>query len=66
MVCDGVEVRPNDIVAADNDGVVVVPRAQAKSVVELAEQMDFKEHSIYATIEKFKSILKAVEQPGRI
>lgn len=66
VVCDGVEVQPNDIVAADNDGVVVVPRAQAKPVVELAEQMDFKEHSMYATIEKFKSILKAVEQSGRI
>jgi regulator of RNase E activity RraA len=66
VVCDGVEVQPNDIVAADNDGVVVVPRAQAKSVVELAEQLDFKEHSMYATIEKFKSILKAVEQSGRI
>ena len=66
VVCDGVEVHPNDIVAADNDGVVVVPQAQAKPVLELAEQMDFKERSMYATIEKFKSILKAVEQFGRI
>lgn len=66
VVCDGVEVHPDDIVAADDDGVVVVPRAQAKSVVALAEQMDFKEHSMYATIEKFKSIVKAVEQFGRI
>lgn len=66
VVCDGVEVHPNDIVAADNNGVVVVSQAQAKPVVELAERMDFKEHSMYATIEKFKSILKAVEQFGRI
>jgi len=66
VLCDGVEVHPNDIVAADSDGVVVVPRAQAKQVIELAEQLDFKEHSMYGTIEKLKSILKAVEQFGRI
>jgi regulator of RNase E activity RraA len=66
VVCDGVPVQPNDIVVADNDGVVVVPRAVAKSVIELAEQLDFKEHSMYGTIEKFKSIVKAVEQFGRI
>ena len=66
VTCDGVPVQARDIVVADNDGVVVVPRDQAKAVIGVAEQMDFKEHSMYATIEKFKSILKAVEEFGRI
>jgi hypothetical protein len=28
--------------------------------------MDFKEHSMYATIEKFKSIQEAVKKFGRL
>jgi regulator of RNase E activity RraA len=66
VTCDGVHVDPNDFVVADNDGVVVVPRARAAEVLKLAQELDFKEHTMYAYIEKYKSILKAVEQFGRI
>ncbi|MGH9452934.1 MAG: RraA family protein [Terriglobia bacterium] len=66
VVSDGVAVRPNDIVVADEDGVVVVPRAQAAAVLALAQKMDFKEHSMYPYIEKFKSIEEAVRKFGRI
>jgi len=64
--CDGVEVRPGDIVAADGDGVVIVPRAKAGEVLALAQEMDFKEHSMYAYIEKLKSIEEAVAKFGRL
>jgi len=40
VVCDGVEVHPADIVVADPDGVVVVPRALAPKVLALAQEMD--------------------------
>ncbi len=66
VVCDGVPVQPGDIVTADSDGVVVVPRGHASQVLKLAEQMDFKEHSMYPYIEKYKSIEKAVEKFGRL
>ena len=66
LVCDGVEVQPGDIVAADGDGVVVVPRAKAGEVLAVAQEMDFKEHSMYAIIEKFKSIQEAVKKFGRL
>jgi regulator of RNase E activity RraA len=59
-------VNPGDIVAADSDGVVVVPRASAEQVLVLAQQMDFKEHSMYPVIEKLKSIEDAVKQFGRL
>ncbi len=64
--CDGVEVRPGDIVAADGDGVVIVPRAKAVEVLALAQEMDFKEHSMYSIIEKYKSIQEAVKRFGRL
>lgn len=66
VTCDGVQVRAGDIVAADSDGVVVVPREKAKEVLTLAQQMDFKEHSMYAVIEQTKSILEAVKKFGRL
>jgi len=64
--CDGVKVSPGDIVAADSDGVVIVPRAKAAEVLATAQEMDFKEHSMYAYIEKLKSIEEAVKKFGRL
>lgn len=66
VVIDGVTIHPGDIVAADNDGVVIVPRAHAVEVLLLAQQMDFKEHSMYPLIEKMKSIVPVVQQYGRL
>jgi len=66
VTCDGVSVNAGDIVAADSDGVVVVPRAKAHEVLSLAQQMDFKEHSMYAVIEQMKSIVQAVKKFGRL
>jgi regulator of RNase E activity RraA len=64
--CDGVTVEAGDIVSADSDGVVVVPRAKAQEVLALAQSMDFKEHSMYAVIEQLKSIVEAVKKFGRL
>ena len=66
LVCNGVPVNPGDIVVADSDGVAIVPRAQARPVLTLAQQMDYKEHSMYAVIEQLKSIVAAVKQFGRL
>ena len=66
IVCDGVDVSPNDIVTADADGVVVIPRAKAADVLILAQKLDNQEHSTYPLIEKLHSIVEAVKQFGRI
>lgn len=66
VTCDGVPVNPGDIVTADPDGVVVVPKGIAMQTLKLAQEMDFKEHSMYAYIEKLKSIEEAVAKFGRL
>jgi regulator of RNase E activity RraA len=66
VLCGGVTVNPGDIVVADSDGVAVVPRGKALEVLAVAQQMDFKEHSMYSVIEKLKSIQEAVKQFGRL
>jgi len=66
VVCNGVSVNAGDIVVADSDGVAVVPKANAQAVLSLAQQMDYKEHSMYALIEQWKSIVQAVKKVGRL
>jgi 4-hydroxy-4-methyl-2-oxoglutarate aldolase len=66
VMCAGVRVNPNDIIVADEDGVVVVPRAKAAEVLKKAQQLDDTEHQMLPFIEKFRSIRQAVEKFGRI
>jgi regulator of RNase E activity RraA len=63
---DGTHVDPNDIIVADQDGVVVVPRARAPELLILAQNLDNSEHSMLPYIEKFHSIVDAVKHFGRI
>ena len=63
---DGTHVEANDIIVADQDGVVVVPRARAAQVLVLAQGLDNSEHSMLPYIEKFHSIVDAVKHFGRI
>jgi|SRR5689334_13330862 4-hydroxy-4-methyl-2-oxoglutarate aldolase len=64
--CAGIEVHPADIIVADMDGVVVVPRERAAEVLKKAQQLDESEHSMYPFIEKYKSIREAVAKFGRL
>jgi 4-hydroxy-4-methyl-2-oxoglutarate aldolase len=66
VVCAGVAVSPGDIVTADEDGVVVVPKDQAATVLKKAQDLDNTEHSMLPFIEKYRSIGEAVKKFGRI
>jgi regulator of RNase E activity RraA len=66
VTCAGVRVNPGDIVTADEDGVVVVPIANAAAILKRSQELDDTEHRMYPFIEKFRSIAEAVKQFGRI
>ena len=66
VTCAGVRVNAGDIITADEDGVVAVPRAKAAEVLKKAQELDDTEHRMYPFIEKFRSIKEAVAKFGRI
>ena len=66
VTCAGVRVNPGDIIAADEDGVVVAPRARAAEILKKAQELDDTEHQMLPFIEKLRSIKEAVAKFGRI
>jgi regulator of RNase E activity RraA len=66
VTCAGLRVNAGDIIAADEDGVVAIPRAKAAEVLKKAQDLDDTEHKMYPFIERFRSIKEAVAKFGRI
>ena len=66
VTCAGIRVNPGDIIVADEDGVVVAPKARAAEVLKKAQALDDTEHQMLPFIEKFHSIKEAVAKFGRI
>ncbi len=66
VVLAGVKINPGDIITADEDGVVIVPRDRAAEVLKKAQELDFAEHSQLPFIEQTKSLSEAIKRFGRL
>jgi 4-hydroxy-4-methyl-2-oxoglutarate aldolase len=70
VVCAGIQVNPGDVVVADDDGVVIVRRADAQTVVKAGEEREKKEAASRARLEKGElgldiyGMRKALEDKG--
>ncbi len=64
--CAGVTVRPGDIIVADEDGVVVIPKERAEAVLKRAQEIDARERKMVPMIKQHKSLQKVVELFNRI
>lgn len=62
VICGGVWVRPNDIVVADNDGVVVVPPDKAKEIAEKAKGVVELEGTMQKFIREGNTLVAAVQK----
>jgi regulator of RNase E activity RraA len=61
-----VTIEAGDIVMADADGVVVIPKAKAAEILTRARELDYVEHATLPYIEKYRSLKKAVATYGRL
>jgi len=59
VLCDGVEVNPGDIIVADNDGIVVVPKDVLPKIVEMVEETERKEEEAKKQLQAGKTLSEA-------
>ena len=58
ITCAGVKVQPGDIIFADQDGVVCVPKTALKTVVEMGEKLFSEENTYEKDIKGGKPLLE--------
>lgn len=61
VVCGGVVVCPGDLIMADGDGVLVVPRLKLPSLLEAAQQRVEKENDMRERIEAGESLFDILQ-----
>lgn len=66
VICGGIEVKPDDILVGDEDGVVVVPAEHAHEILDVAQELEAKEAITTEAVKEMKSIQKATQKHNRI
>ena len=66
VTCGGVVVNPGDLIMADLDGVVVVPKEHVEKVLEVAEEIEAREAEQTKYILETGSLIQGIEKYNRI
>ena len=66
VVCGGITVNPGDLIVADLDGVLVVPREHAEAILEMAKEIDDREAEQAKLIMETGSLREGLAKYGRI
>lgn len=66
VLCGGVTVHPGDLIVADYDGVVVVPKDSVNAVLEKTEEIEKREVEQTKYIKETGSVIKGIEKYNRI
>jgi len=64
VVLSNVKVKPRDLIFGDDTGVLVIPKERVEEVLELSEQIAFKEEQIIEDVKKGSTIAEAREKSG--
>ena len=59
VVCGGVDVRPGDVIVADEDGVIVVPQEALVDVSRAVDELLTKEADVRRKIENGETLASA-------
>ena len=66
IICSGVSVHPGDVIVADDDGVCVVPNADAAKVAKAAEERVEREEALRQRIESGELTLDIFDMRKRL
>lgn len=66
VICGGVNVNPGDLIVADLDGVVVVPKEHVDAVLKMATEIEVREAEQARLIRETKSLREGLAKYGRI
>ena len=67
VVCAGVQVRPGDLIIADDSGIVVIPLEKAEEVLKKARETVVKEEKVVEAVRRGATVaeLKRILDPSR-
>ncbi len=64
--CGGVEIRPDDVIVGDRDGIVVVPRANLGDVLAAARRRETTERALRRGIRSGRSTVELLQLADKL